>query len=106
MRSSSAGLARPVRTVANSWWVDSTDFAMRSCASSSSPSISSSAMLALSFGCRYQRAHAHPGDYPRDARLVVHVEDIQRHPVLHAQRERGGIHHAQAALERFHVGEL
>src|ERR1700756_2505888 len=98
MRSSSDGLARPVRTVENSCCAASTDLCMRSLASSSSSSITFSAIL-LSFGGRYQRADAHARDYPRQARVVVHVEDVDRHAVVHAERERRGIHHAQPLLD-------
>src|SRR6201992_942337 len=101
MRSSSDGLARPVRTVENSCWADSTDLTIRSAASSSSSSITFSAIL-LSSRCRYQGADALARDYPRQARVVVHVEDVQRHAVVHAERQCRGAHHTQATLDRLH----
>ena len=39
-------------------------------------------------------------------RRVGHVEDVDRQAVVHAQRERGRVHHPQAALDRLHVGDL
>src|SRR3954465_7260285 len=99
MRSSSAGLARPVRTEPNSGFVDWTDFAMRSLASARSSSV-------ISLMCRTQGAHALAGHYPVDVALVVHVEHVERHAVLHAQRERSEVHDPQPALERLHVRDL
>src|ERR687886_351254 len=99
MRSSSAGLARPVRTEPNSWRIESTDLSMRSRASCGSSSIS--AMSAA-----HQRAHSFAANYPIDVALVIHVEHVQRQLVLHAEGQRGGVHHAQLALDRIHVGEV
>src|SRR5438046_8578478 len=98
MRSSSEGDARPVRTELNSPCVASTDLPMRSRASARSSSISSL--------MTHQGAHPFAGHYPLDVVLVVHVEDVDREVVLHAQRERGQVHHAQPALERLHVGDV
>src|ERR687890_1049717 len=99
MRSSSAGLARPVRTEPNSWFVACTDLCMRSLASARSSSVNS-------LMCRYEGPHAFAAHYPVDVPLVVHVEDVQRDAVLHAQRERGEVHDAQPPLERLHVRDL
>src|SRR4030081_3080515 len=101
MRSSSAGLARPVRTVPNFCRIDSTDLSMRSRASASSTSISSDISAAA-----HQGPHSLAGHYPVDVLLVVHVEDVEREVVLHAERERGRVHHAQLALDRVYVGDL
>src|SRR5919206_4768865 len=100
MRSSSAGLARPVRTEPNSWFVACTDLCMRSLASARSSFVISD----MGSGCD-QRAYALAAHYPVDVALVVHVEDVERDPVLHAQRERGEVHDPKAALERLHVGD-
>src|SRR3954447_22649293 len=97
MRSSSAGLARPVRTEPNSVFVDWTDLCMRSSASARS-----SFVISVISG-RDQRSHALAGHYPVDVALVVHVEDVERDPALHAQRERREIHHAQFAAEGLSV---
>src|ERR1700677_3653333 len=102
-RSSSDGLARPVRTLENSSWADSTDLAIRPRASSSSSSIRFSAAIAISLSCRNEGAHAHAGDYPREIALVVHVEHVQRHRVVHAQSEGRRVHHPQTLLDRLHV---
>src|SRR3981081_4030670 len=101
MRSSSAGLARPVRTVPNFCRIDSTAVSMVSLASASITSISSDISAAA-----HQSPHSLAGHYPVDVLLVVHVEDVEREVVLHAQRERGRVHHAQLALDRVHVGDL
>src|SRR5205085_8966922 len=101
MRSSSAGLARPVRTVPNLCRIDSTDLSMRSLASASSRSISSDISAAA-----HQGPHSLAGHYPVDVLLVVHVEDVQRKVVFHAQREGGRVHYAQLALDRVHVRDL
>src|SRR5438128_1164612 len=105
-RSSSAGAARPVRTVENSCWAASVDLTMRSRASASSSSIMLSAAIAVSLGCRDKSAHALARDYPRKVLLVVHVEHVERHRVLHTKRESRGVHHPQAALDRLHVRDL
>src|SRR3954469_535839 len=100
MRSSSAGLARPVRTEPNSPFVACTDLPMRSLASARS-----SFVISLMSG-RDQRAYALAAHYPVDVALVVHVEDVERDAALHAQRQRGEVHDAQPALERLHVRDL
>src|SRR3954465_13835435 len=98
MRSSSAGLARPVRTEPNSPFVDWTDLCMRSLASARSSFVISD----MGSGGD-QRAYALARHYPVDVALVVHVEDVERDATLHAQGERREVHDAQAALERLHV---
>src|SRR3954454_3679 len=101
MRSSSAGLARPGRTDPNSPFVACTDLPMRSLASARS-----SFVISLIRSGRDQRAYALAAHYPVDVALVVHVEDVERDAVLHAERERGEVHHAQPPLERLHVRDL
>src|SRR6266550_4159296 len=98
MRSSSDGEARPVRTELNSPWVASTDLAMRSRASARSSSISSL--------ISHEGPDPFAGHYPLDVALVVHVEDVDGQLVLHAQGQRGEVHHAQPALQRAHVRDL
>src|SRR5919205_2024584 len=100
MRSRRAGLARPVRTEPNSLFVACTDLCIRSLASARS-----SFVISLMSGFD-QRAYALAAHYPVDVPLVVHVEDVERDPVLHAERQRGEVHDPQAALERLHVGDL
>src|SRR3954452_21362566 len=97
MRSSSAGLARPVRTEPNSVFVDWTDLCMRSLASARSSFVISD----ISGGD--QRSHALARHYPLDVALVVHVEDVERDAALHAQRQRREVHDPQGALEGLHV---
>src|SRR3954462_2908051 len=98
MRSSSAGLARLVRTEPNAPFVDSTDLCMRSLASARSSFFISE----LGSGGD-QRAYALARHYPVDVALVVHVEDVERDATLHAQGQRREVHDAQAPLERLHV---
>src|SRR5450755_1558525 len=57
MRSSNAGVARPVRTLPNSWRVDSTDLLIRSLASASSSSIRSESVI--SHLTSYRRCDRH-----------------------------------------------
>src|SRR3954453_766560 len=98
MRSSRDGDARPVRTELNSPWVASTDLAMRSLASARSSSMSSL--------IGHEGSDPFAGHYPLDVGLVVHVEDVDRQVVLHAQRQGGEVHHAQAFLEGLLVSDL
>src|SRR3954466_1050658 len=97
MRSSSAGLARPGPPEPNSPFVAWTDLCMRSLASARSSFVISD----ISGGD--QGSHALAGHYSFDVALVVHVEDVERNPALHAQRQRREVHDPQAALERLHV---
>ena len=45
----------------------------------------------------HHRPHALAAHYPVDIALVVHVEDVDRQVVVHAQRQRRRVHHAPAA---------
>ncbi|HEX3237619.1 MAG TPA: hypothetical protein VHQ99_04345, partial [Gaiellaceae bacterium] len=83
-----------VRTEPNSAFVASTDLCMRSSASASSSSISS--LISRD----HHRSHLFAGHYPLDVALVVHVEHVQRHMVLGAERKRRVVHDAQAASQR------
>src|SRR4051794_31722023 len=107
MRSSRCGEARPVRTVASSPRLDSTDFAMRPPASSSISSISSTWPPFSSTGGRAgdQRAHPLAADDPIYVARVSHVEDVDRQVVVHAERERGRVHHLEIALDRLAVAD-
>ena len=99
-RSSSAGLARPVRTEPNSWF-GRLDGLLHALAR-----VREELVDHLAHQVVHQRSDPLAGHYPVDVSLVVHVEDVDRHVVLHAERERGGVHHAQPALHRVHVGDL
>src|SRR5215813_8738174 len=106
MRSSSAGLARPVRTEPNSPFVDCTDLPIRSLASARSSFVSS-----LTAGDAFpsgfdQCAYALAAHYPVDVPLVVHVEDVDRDAVLPAERERREVHDPQLAVEGLLVRDL
>src|SRR3712207_9397787 len=52
------------------------------------------------------RPHALAAHYPVDVALVVHVEDVDRERVVHAERQRGRVHDVQTPLDRLAVGEL
>ena len=44
-----------------------------------------------------------------DTLEVVRLEQVKhddRHLVVHAERERGGIHHLELLLQRFEIGDL
>src|SRR3954471_24576458 len=107
IRSSRCGEARPVRTVASSPRVESTDLAIRSLASTSSSSISSTGFPSSSVGggTRDQRPHFFAANDPIYVALVAHVEDVDRQIVVHAEGERGRVHHLQTPLDRFLVGD-
>src|SRR4051795_81143 len=107
MRSSKCGEARPVRTVASSPRLDSTDFAIRPSASLSSSSISSTGPPFSSLGGRAgdQRAHPLAADDPIYVAGVPHVEDVDGEIVVHAERERGRVHHLEPALDRLAMGD-
>src|ERR1044072_7662092 len=102
MRSSRCGEARPVRTVASSPRLESTDLRIRSSASLSSSSISSTGSSLPSSGgaAGDQRADLLAADDPIYVGLVAHVEDVDRQVGVPAERERGRVHHLEAPLER------
>src|SRR3954463_4352135 len=107
MRSSRCGEARPVRTVASSPRLESTDLLIRPLASSSSSSISSTGLPSSSSGGRAgdQRAHPLAADDPIYVASVSHVEDVDGKVVVHAERERGRVHHLEPALDRLAVAD-
>src|ERR1044072_9762611 len=102
MRSSRCGEARPVRTVASSPRLESTYLRIRSSASLSSSSISSTGSSLPSSGgaAGDQRADLLAADDPIYVGLVAHVEDVDRQGVVHAERERGRGRHLEAPLDR------
>src|SRR5581483_5773959 len=100
MRSRSAADARPVRTELKCSWVDSTDLSIRRVAS-----WMNSSMLAMGLGSsggRDDRADPLAGEDAADV-AGLEAEDIDRQLVVHAQRERGRVHHLEAALDRLEV---
>src|SRR6266850_6790241 len=103
MRSRSPDDARPVRTVLNSLRACSTDFCIRVCASLiSSSTVAISRALLRSVD---DRADVLAGDDATDV-AVGELEDVNAELVVHAERERGRVHHLEPALDRFQVGEL
>src|SRR5664280_3172317 len=105
MRSSNAVEARPLRTVLNSVRVAATALAMRSVAlSSSSFSTSHAPLLARQMGAHHS-AHTLAGQDAFDV-LAGHLENVDRQPVVHAQRQRGGVHHLEPALDSLKMRDL
>src|SRR6202158_3758780 len=107
MWSSSVMFARPVRNPASSLRKSSTAFSIRTraCAIASlllaivvidlrSPSLSA---------CRDRRAHFFTHHDSLDISRCVHVEDNDRHPVVHAKRIGGGIHDRKALLDHVEI---
>ena len=105
MRSSSAGLARPVRTEANSC-VRRLHALAHALAGVGEEFVGDLAHGSLTQRRGDERPHPLAAHYPVDVALVVHVEDVERQPVLHAERERRGVHDVQPALQCVHVGDL
>src|ERR671925_405337 len=98
MRSSSAAEARPVRTELNSFTIVSTLLSMRRTASW----IRSSMIVVLigslrGLGGGDDRADALPLDDAADV-AVGEGEDVDRQAVVHAEGERGRVHHLEPSL--------
>src|SRR5579884_4557292 len=53
----------------------------------------------------HERAHLLTADNPLKILGIAQVEDNNREPVVHAQRQRGAVHNLQAQLERLHVAQ-
>src|SRR4051794_8010873 len=114
-----AGLARPVRMAAKSSLATSTALSIFSSASrrvssiTAAPCASGRPNAAQDTDQRSRpRVASRPssaGDDPRadpltpngagDVAVALHAEDHHREPVLHAEAEGGGVHHAQAAAQ-------
>src|SRR5712691_12437269 len=103
MRSSNPADARPVRTVLNSLCAWSTDLLIRVCASViSSSTVAMPGALLRSLD---DRADFIAGDDTTDI-AVGELEDVNRELVVHAERERGRVHHLEPALDRLEVCEV
>src|SRR5579872_1095822 len=113
-RSSSAGVARPVRIAAKSPRVASTHFCILFSASfKSAMKLSPCHPEPLEGLNRIQRTdftdERADGFAPHDAANVAgsgHVEHDDRQIVVHAQRQRRVVHHFQAALQHLEIREL
>src|SRR6476469_10902210 len=100
MRSSSEAEARPVRTVLNSLCACSTDLPIRVSASpisSSTVAISGVLLPCLDDGTDVLACND-TGDV-----AVRKLEDVDREPVVHAERERRRVHDLEAALDRLEM---
>src|SRR5450759_1639416 len=106
MRSSRPTLARPLRTVLNSVFTASTALSMR-CLASASSSFSTVLPFPRSApgGRAHHGAHAFAREHAHDV-VAGHPEDVDGHLVVHAEAERGGVHHLEAALDGLEVREL
>src|SRR5438876_10993300 len=102
MRSSSAADARPVRTELNSFTIVSTLLSIRRVPSSISSSMLIGSLRDLGGGD--DRADPLSVDDPADV-PVGESEDVDRKPVVHAEGERGRVHHLEASLDRLQVRE-
>src|SRR5215510_15769664 len=110
IRSRSAGDARPVRMLLNSVWVASIDLSIRRLASARNSSIAAIPLLllptlSLLVRGRDDRADALARRNPADV-AFRQLEDVDRQAVVHAERQRGGVHDLQPALDRLDVREL
>src|SRR5579862_672796 len=105
MWSSSETFARPVRTPASSLRKSSTAFSMRVRACTIASLLVEIALIALSprSFCRHRRTHSFAHHRAADVSRPVHIEDDDRHPVVHAQRDGGGIHDGEAFLDYVQV---
>src|SRR5579862_1427819 len=96
IRSRSDADARPVRTVLNESRAWSTDFPIRVCASLIS--WSAVAMRRVLLPGLDDGTHVLTRDDPCDV-AVGELEDVNRELVVHAERQRGRIHHLETALD-------
>src|SRR6188474_1119828 len=94
--------ARPVRTPASSLRTNSIWPSMRFLISACRllTSVASMTVLVLS---GHDRADGFAHYDAPDVALRLHVEDQDRQLVVHAQRDRGGIHHLEAFLQHLQV---
>src|SRR3954467_9757693 len=100
--------ARPVRTFENSLRAWATAFTILSSASLSTRSSSSlmSSELPAAGRSPNQRTDRLTKEYGPHVALGHEVEHDDRNVVLHAQRHRGGIHRAEAAVDDVDVADL
>src|SRR5664279_833155 len=104
MRSRSPDDARPVRTVLNSTRACSTDFCIRVCASL----VRSSTVVAIArplLRSLDDRTDVLAGDDATDV-AIGKLEDVNAELVVHAERQRGRVHHLEPALDRLQMCEL
>src|SRR5262245_21321736 len=105
--STNAGLARPVRTLANSTWACSTALFIFSPVSASTMSVSSLIGIPPGPASPNQGTHAFPaGEDPPDVARLEEVEHDDRQRAVHAERDRRGVHHPQPPVEDVHVGDV
>src|SRR5215208_2101094 len=110
--SSSAGEARPVRMPLRSCWRTSTARDILRSVSPRTGSISLTDPPPLvgpgPYRCLLGNERTHVLVALHDTLQVgaiAKVEDDDRELVVHAQRERGAVHHLESALERLHVAQ-
>src|SRR4029077_7822570 len=105
MWSSSVTFARPVRTLASSLRKSSTAFSIRVRACTIASLLLEIVVIASSPRSfrRHRRAHFFAHHRAADISRPIHVEDDDRHPVVHAQRNGGRIHHGEAFLDYVQV---
>src|ERR1700712_5005590 len=104
MRLKVLGLARPVRRLARSSLATPTAFSIFSSASKRVSSIRSD--MSAAFRCGDQGADGLAPDRFSDVSIGEQVEHDDRHGVVHAEAEGGGVGHLQAPLEHLAMGDL
>src|SRR5580700_701338 len=105
MWSSSVTLARPVRTLANSLRKSSTAFSIRVRACAIASLLFEIALIASSPRSfrGHRRSHFFTHHHAADISRPVHIEDDDRHAVVHAQRDGRGIHDGEAFLDHIEI---
>src|SRR5271168_472737 len=101
MWSSIATLARPVRTLASSLRKSSTAFSIRVRACTIASLVVEIALIASSPRSfrRHRRTHFFAHHHAADISRPIHIEDDDRHAVVHAKRDGGRIHYGEAFLD-------
>src|ERR1700722_8065046 len=105
MWSRSATFARPVRTPASSLRKSSTAFSIRVRACTIASLLLAITLIALSPRSlrRHRRTHLFAHHHAADISRPIHIENNDRHAVVHAQRNGGRIHHGKAFLDDVQV---
>src|SRR2546429_9885763 len=87
----------------------STDLPILDSASLRMPSVlmpSPESFLRCSYASGDQRPDRVAADHPLHVALLQHVEDDDRHPVVHAERQRRVVHDVDAPVQDLHVIEV
>src|ERR1700681_301321 len=101
MWSKSVTLARPVRTLASSLRKSSTAFSMRRRACTVASLVLEITLIVSSprSSRRHRGTHLFSHHRATNISRLVHIENDDRHAVVHAQRDGGGVHHGETLLD-------